>query len=574
MKEYNANLKKLQRHFIAEDFVLSDWSGLEPYIKDLQNRPLVSLNALMNWLKDLSEFKAVVGEDACWRQIKMTCDTENEKLRNDYTFFCVEIQPKLQEYMDIFNRKFIDCPFVMQLDQKEFFPTIRSVKNSIELFRQQNVALESELSVMEQEYGNIAGKMTISLDEKEYTLQQASKFLESKDRSLREKVYKLIQNRRLQDESSLNQLYNKLVTKRQQVAINAGFDNYRDFKFRQLDRFDYTKEDCFLFHQGVKQYVMPLVNEIYQHKKDLLGLNDLRPWDIEVEPAGLSPLHPFKTGDELIEKGISCFSALNPFFGDCLRKMKELKRFDLESRKGKAPGGYNCPLPESGSPFIFMNASGQLDDVITIVHEGGHAIQSFLTHALSMTDFKEYPMEVAELASMSMELISMNQWKFFFKDPEELKRAEMHQLERVITLLPWVAVVDKFQHWVYENPSHTEIERSAAWISILDEYASPVINYEGLDQYRKSSWQRQLHLFEVPFYYIEYGIAQLGAIGMWKQYIDNPANALENYMAALSLGNTRTLPELYQTAGLRFDFSPAHIKSLTDFVRQQMDKLV
>jgi oligoendopeptidase F len=318
---------------------------------------------------------------------------------------------------------------------------------------------------------------------------------------------------------------------------------------------------------------MPLVNKLYENKKKKLGLDTLRPWDIEAEPAGIEPLRPFKTGDELVEKTIACFSELRPFFGDCLKKMKSMGHLDLESRKGKAPGGYNCPLAESGAPFIFMNAAGQLDDVTTMVHEGGHAIHSFLSHDLELNGFKEYPTEIAEVASMSMELFSMDHWHVFFDDKEELKRAKEQQLERVITIFPWIATIDKFQQWVYENPQHTNEERLDVWMKIVEEFSSPAIDFSGLDEYRKYSWQRQLHLYEVPFYYIEYGIAQLGAIGLWQQYKKDPGTAINNYIKALDLGGTRTLPELFKAAGLEFDFSPAHIKGLMEFVNTELEKI-
>jgi oligoendopeptidase F len=249
--------------------------------------------------------------------------------------------------------------------------------------------------------------------------------------------------------------------------------------------------------------------------------------------------------------------------------MKEMGHLDLESRKGKAPGGYNCPLAESGAPFIFMNAAGQMHDVTTMVHEGGHAIHSFLSHPLPLNAFKEYPMEIAEVASMAMELFSMEFWKVFFDKEEDLARAKEHQLERTITIFPWIATVDKFQHWVYENPNHTLEERTQKWMEILEEFSTGVVDFSGLEEYRKFSWQRQLHLFEVPFYYIEYGIAQLGAIGMWKQFKGNKEQALRNYINALSLGGTKTLPALYEAAGLEFNLSPDYIKSLMDFVNEE-----
>ncbi len=569
----SADIKKLERHFLPKDFVITTWENLEPFFKNLLDRPINSKQDLEQWLKDMSEAEAVISEDACWRQINMTCDTTDKALEESFNYFCMEIQPQLQPYADALNKKLINSPFTAELDQQKFFTYLRSVKKSIDLFREENIPVQAELSVMQQQYGAIAGKMTIEVNGQEYTLQQASKFLESKDRKLREEVYRKIQDRRLQDKDAMNDLYTQLIGKRQQVAKNAGFDNYRDYKFVELGRFDYTKEDCFNFHEAVKLHVLPLIEKIYQKKKEKLGLDSLRPWDTEAEPEGIEPLKPFSGGNELYEKSVACFEKLNPFFADCLKKMKELKHFDLESRKGKAPGGYNCPLAESGAPFIFMNAAGQMSDVTTMVHEGGHAIHSFLSHNLELSSFKEYPMEIAEVASMAMELFSMNHWESFFGNPADLQRAKEHQLERTITIFPWIATIDKFQHWVYENPIHSLEERTNKWMEILQEFSTSAIDFSGLEEYRKIAWQRQLHLFEVPFYYIEYGIAQLGAIGLWMQYQQNPQQALQNYINALSLGGTKTLPELYEAAGLKFDLSPNHIKTLMEFVNGEMEKL-
>ena len=570
---YSADIQKVPRHFLPDNFTVTTWESLEPYFINLLERPINSNADLEKWLHDSSELEAIVSEDACWRQIRMTCDTENKALEEAFVFFVTEIQPKMQPYADKLNRKLVENPFTKELDKEKYFTYLRSVGKSIELFREENIPLQSELAVLQQQYGTIAGKMTIEVNGQEYTLQQAAKFLESHDRSLREAVYRKINERRLRDKEALNNLYTQLIQKRHQIAINAGFDNYRDYKFKELGRFDYTKEDCFQFHEAVKQHVLPLVNLINQKKKQKLGLTSFRPWDSEAEPAGVTPLNPFSNGAELLEKSIACFERVHPFFADCLKKMGEMKRLDLDSRKGKAPGGYNCPLAETGAPFIFMNAAGQMSDVTTMVHEGGHAVHSFLAHPLELTSFKEYPMEIAEVASMSMELFSMDAWDVFFGNETDLIRAKEHQLERVITIFPWIATIDKFQHWVYENPTHTVEERATKWMEILNEFSSDVVDWEGLSTYRTYAWQRQLHLFEVPLYYIEYGIAQLGAIGLWKQFRENKTSAINNYTNALQLGGTKTLPELYSAAGLTFNFSPDYIKQLMQFVKREMDKL-
>ena len=568
-----ADIKKLPRKYLPENLILSDWETIEPFFKELLERDIRSKEDMEKWLLDMSELEAMLNEDFCWRQIKMTCDTNNKKLEESFNFYCLEIQPKIQPYAFELNKKLVSSPFINELDQDKYFTYLRSIRKSIELFREENISIKSELAVLQQQYGMISGRMEIEINGDTYTLQQAAKFFESHDRALREEVYRKINERRSQDKDELNNLFAQLIQKRNQEALNAGFENYRDYKFKELGRFDYTKEDCFRFHDSVKEHVLPLVHKIYEKKREKLHLEKLRPWDTEVEPDDTKPLVPFENGKDLINKTIECFTQLRPFFGDCLRQMNKMKHLDLESRSGKAPGGYNMPLAETGAPFIFMNAAGQMQDVTTIVHEGGHAVQSFLTHTLELSSFKDYPMEIAEVASMAMELFSMDHWDVYFDNKEDLKRAKEHQLERVITLFPWIAVIDKFQHWIYENPNHTTEERSKHWMEIFYEFSNDVIDFSGLEKYVENAWQKQLHLFEVPFYYIEYGIAQLGAIGLWMQYKKNPEQALDNYMKALSFGATKTLPDLYKAAGLSFDFSSENIKMLMEFVRDEMEKL-
>ena len=568
-----ADIKKLPRSFLPEDFTITTWDKLEPYFKELLERPVNSQKDLEKWLKDISELEAVVSEDACWRQINMTCDTENKSLEEAFNFFCMHIQPHIQPYADQINRKLVANPFTKELDSKKYFTYLRNIKKSIELFREENVPIQAEMSVLQQQFGVISGKMTVTVNGQEYTLQQAAKFLEDHDRKLREEVYRKINDRRIQDRNELNNLFNSLVEKRDRIGKNAGFENFRDYKFKELGRFDYTKEDCFQFHEAVKQHVVPLVNMIYENKRKKLGVDTLKPWDLEAEPEGIEPLRPFTNGEDLLKKTIACFSELRPFFAECLVRMDKMKRLDLDSRKGKAPGGYNCPLAETGAPFIFMNAAGQTSDVTTMVHEGGHAVHSFLAHPLELSAFKEYPMEIAEVASMAMELFSMEHWEHFFSNGKDLSRAKLKELEKVITIFPWIATIDKFQHWIYENPKHTEDERTGKWMEILNEFSSSVVDFSGLGEYRKSGWQRQLHLFEVPFYYIEYGIAQLGAIGLWMQFKKSKEKALDNYINALSQGGTKTLPELYKSAGLEFDFAPEKISELMEFVKDEMINL-
>ncbi len=448
----------------------------------------------------------------------------------------------------------------------------RSLKKEVEIFREENVPLLTEIQTEERKYGAVAGAMTVEVDGQELTLPQASDFLQSTDRARREEVYRKVQQRRLLDKDQLDELYHKLISLRHRVATNAGFSNFRDYMFTALGRFDYTPEDCFAFHQSVREAVVPLLDGLAQERKELLQLDTLRPWDLRVDATNQPPLKPFEGGEDLLEKTIQCFRRLDPYLAGCLMIMREMGHLDLVSRKGKAPGGYNYPLDETGVPFIFMNATSTLRDLVTILHEGGHAVHSFVTRSLPVNAFRHPPSEVAELASMSMELISMDEWDIFFPDPGDLKRAKRQHLEGIIETLPWVATIDKFQHWIYENPNHSVEDRKRNWLEIYGGFTDHVTDWSGLEHFKEYIWQKQLHLYEVPFYYIEYGIAQLGAVAVWKRYRQNPKEGLEGYMNALKLGYTRPIRQIYEAAGIPFDFSRGYITELMNFVREELEK--
>jgi oligoendopeptidase F len=563
----------MKRHYIPSDFKISTWENLHPYFQRLLDRPLNSAAELKQWLTDISELGAIVSEDMAWRYIRMTCDTANTELRDHFNDFVQNIEPHMSPLNNELNKKLIDCPFKEDLTETGYEIYLRGVRNSIELFREENIPLQTQLQELEQQFGEINGAQSIDYNAETITLQKASVYLKNLDRTIRKEVYLKIQERRSQDENALNALFTKLIGLRHQIALNTGFTNYRDYKHRSLARFDYTVDDCLNFHEAVKLHAVPLIAEHDHQRKLKLKLEDYRPWDTSVDEEGLPPLRPFENADELVEKTIACFNQLDPFFGDCIRTMDKMKRLDLESRLGKAPGGYQYPLYETDVPFIFMNSVGLHRDLVTMVHEGGHAIHSFLDFDLDLTDFKSPPSEVAELASMSMELLSMEHWDVFFKDRQELRRAKKQQLESVMDTLPWIAAIDKFQHWIYLHPEHTVEERYKEWMQIMADFGSPEINYEGFETNLKRRWQVQLHLFEVPFYYIEYGFAQLGAIAVWRNYKKNPSQAIAAYKNALALGYTKSIPEIYEAAEIKFDFSPSYIKELMDFVKEEYAKL-
>jgi oligoendopeptidase F len=563
----------MKRNFVKPDFTVTTWELLKPYFTELQNRAIISVSELEKWLKDYSELSAVISENMAWRYIKMTCDTANTELRDSFNDFVQNIEPNMSPIANDLNKKIIATPFKDQLTKAGYDIYLRGIKNSIDLFREENIPLNTKLQELEQQFGEINGAQSIEYAGEKMTLQKAGIFLKDLNRAVRQEVYEKVQSRRAEDETALNELFTKLIELRHQVALNAGFKNFRDYKHQALARFDYSVQDCLNFHEAVKLHAVPLINAHDQKRKEKLKLEDYRPWDTSVEEEGLPPLKPFNTAQELIDKTISCFNKLDPFFGDCINTMQKMKRLDLESRLGKAPGGYQYPLYETDVPFIFMNSVGLHRDLVTMVHEGGHAIHSFLDFDLELVDFKSPPSEVAELASMSMELMSMEHWDEFFKTDEELKRAKRQQLEGVMDTLPWIAAIDKFQHWIYENPKHTVADRYNEWQKIIADFGSSVINYKGLESNLKRRWQVQLHLYEVPFYYIEYGFAQLGAVAVWRNYKTNPKLAIENYKKALALGYTQSIPKIYEAAGIKFDFSPAYIKELMDFVKEEYSKI-
>ncbi len=558
--------------FNISNLKINTWDDLKPLYEDLEHRQITNVNDLEIWIKNRSNLGAIISEDVAWRYIKMTCDTENKQLAENYEFFVTKIQPEISKIEDILNKKLSDNQYLKQLPKK-YFILKRSIENELKLFRSENVPIFAELQQLEQKYAQITGSMTITYNDKELTMQQAGNFLKNPDRKIREEVYRLIANRRIRAIDELNDLMNKLIEKRHQVAINAGFTDYRDYMHQARERFDYSVNDVITFDEAMKNKVMPLIDEIREHRKKTLNFDILKPWDLEVDTSGKPQLKPFTDIPDFIEKTIKCFTKVRPKYGEYLETMNKGGFLDLDSRKGKAPGGYNYPLMVSNIPFIFMNATSNIRDVETLVHEGGHAIHAFKAKDLELTEYKETPSEIAELASMSMELISMEHWDVFFDNNDDLKRAKIHQLEGVISVLPWVATVDKFQHWLYTHPNHTTIDRTMAWTEILREHTSKHIDYQTVEWNFMNFWQKQLHIFEVPFYYIEYAISQLGAIAMWRNYKQNPEQTLDNYEKALSLGYSKTLPELYETAGIKFDFSAEYIGELMTFVKSELDKL-
>jgi oligoendopeptidase F len=546
-------------------------TNLKSVFNQLIEQPIQNKEEFTQWLNDISDLESSVSEDLAWRYIRMTCDTTNKDYEAAYLDFVQNIQPELAPLEDQLNRKVVASPFAKEAEQDEAVRIyFRSLRGAIELYREDNIPLQAELSTLAQEYSATQGAMSVDIDGQTYTMQQASNFLLRTDRALREKVWKAMHERRMQDTEKLEDLFDTMIAKRQEVANNAGFANFRDYMFKALGRYDYNADDCKRFHEAIAAKVVPMLKKLAEKRKQQLALDTLKPWDLAVDPLGREPLKPFDGGNELLNKSLDCLKSVDSFFSDCLQTMQQKNLLDLESRLGKAPGGYNYPLAETNLPFIFMNASGNLRDVETLVHEGGHAVHSFLMAPLALNAFKNTPSEVAELASMSMELISMTGWDAYFHNAEDLKRAKTEQLEGIIGTLPWIAQVDAFQHWIYENPKHTREERKSQWLALSSRFGTGLTDFSGNEDALAYSWHKQLHIFEVPFYYVEYGFAQLGAIGVWKNCIQTPENGLQQYKEALKLGYTQSIPAIYETAGVKFDFSSKYIEQLFSFVGQEL----
>jgi oligoendopeptidase F len=576
MADFRIDIEKIikNRIFVPVDFEVGI-EQLDNLYEILLKHEVTSVDELIKLLSWHSELMAVFSENFSWRHINITIDTSNENYTEQYNYYLSEILPFVEKKNHLFESKLINSPFLDELVKYDGYQLlIKNTKSKFGLYKEENLDLLSNLEIEANKYSSIVGAMTVDVEGKELTLQQAGVMLESHDRNLREKVYKKIEDRRALDKDKIDDLYTYLIKKRTIVAKNAGFENFRDYRFVELCRWDYTAKDCYDFHDAIAVELLPILIDVQNDRKRIMQIDNLRPWDTIVDVRGNEPLRPFVNEADFMEKSIKVLDKIDPFFGNCLKTMLSMKRLDIFSRKNKAPGGYNCPLDETVAPYIFMNATSTLDDVITFFHESGHAVHSFLMKNLKISAFKHPSSEVAELASMTMEFFSMSYWDVFFNKEEDLRRAKKNFLEKVLRVLPWVAIIDKFQHWVYENPEHSIKERTSAWNNIFDSLSDTmIINWDGLNMYKDILWQKQLHLFTDPFYYVEYGIAQLGAIALWKQYIEDPKLALDNYIRALSIGYTKSVPEIYAEAGIPFKFDAQYVKTLALFIKDMWAKL-
>jgi len=557
--------------FIPATLDATQWSQLEPLYQKLLDRTLKCENCLQGLILDRSELDAAAAEAEANLYIAMTCHTDDADIKARFLKFVEEVDPNLKRVGFDLDRKIVESPHASALDQARYGTLLRSLKQEVKLFRAENVPLQTEVTKLDQQYSEINGAMTVQFDGTERTLPQMARFLEETDRARREASWRVVAERRLQDVTRIDAIYDEMLQLRAKMAANAGYPNFRDFQHDRLQRFDYTPAHCAAFHEAVEKTCVPLARRMQERRAKALGLTALRPWDLKVDVKGRSPLRPFEGADQMVERTSKVYHRMDSELAQMFDSMRGGGCLDLDSRKGKAPGGYQYQRQLSRVPFIFMNAAGMHRDLTTMVHEAGHAFHSLLSKDDPILAYRGSPMEFAEVASMSQELLTLPYLEEFFSTADA-ERARRELLEGVISMLPWIAQIDAFQHWVYLNPGHSSAERTKAWLD-LDARFGGSLDWSGIEGSRAHMWQRQLHLFGMPFYYIEYGIAQLGSLQLWLASKKSEKDALAAYKRALTLGGSKPLPELFAAAGLRFDFGPATVQSLMDAVGAELDRL-
>jgi len=561
-------LKKLPRKFISETLDITNWEDVKKELEKLTGTTPASADQLLTLLEHASELSKALSDELSWRYIRMTVNADKEELAEAYNDFNANVFAPCEPYRFDLQRMFYDSPFRGELPADKYKHLEEIIANEIELFIEENIPLKVKELELGTQYGAVCSKMTAFFEGEERTPPQLAVYLQDQDRNKREQAWQLLINCYADKKDELDVLFDDLKALRIKIASNAGFDNYRDYMHKAMGRFSYAPHDLYKFHNAVEKVVVPFCGELNQHRKEVLNLDTLRPWDTAVDLDG-KKLKPFETVDEFISKAIEIEHKVKPEYGIQLEMMNNSKLLDLENRKGKAPGGYNSSIYELGSSFIFMNAVKLHSDVTTILHEAGHAMHGAASKDIALDYYCNPPSEVAELASMAMEMLTMDYWDEYYKDENDLKKAKRDQLEGTLTFLPWCMTVDAFQHWVYLNPKHTPEERNEAFAEIQTRFSAGV-DWTGLEDVRKIRWMQQLHIFEVPFYYIEYGMAQLGALAIYKNYRENKNKALKQYQDFLNLGYSKPVKEIYQTAGIEFDFSESYLRELVDFVKAEL----
>jgi oligoendopeptidase F len=561
------------RRFVPENIDLGDWSQVSPFFDRLVSRgtKCSSASELEQWILDGGELSAALDEEASKRYIAMTCHTEDAGAEKAYLHFVEEIEPRMKPLQFRLSEIYLAHPLRDSLPGDRYEVFDRNTRVHVELFRQENIPLETEEAKLSQQYQKLSGSLTVQFRGEEKTLVQMGRYLEEPDRPLRQEAWELVATRRLQEAGKFENIFEDLLKLREKIAANAGFDNYLQYAFRARGRFDYTAEDCISFHDSIEKEVMPVLRQLHAERRRQLNLPALRPWDLSVDPLGRAPLRPFEQVETMANKTQEIFERLDPQLAKDFKLLQDLHLLDLGNRKGKAPGGYQSTLSESRLPFIFMNAVGLQRDVETLLHEAGHAFHALATREEDLYAYRNPPIEFCEVASMSMELLG-NEFLDAFYSTTDANRARRDHLEGIIEIFPWIATVDAFQHWIYTHPGHTRSERASAWLNLMDRFGGEV-DWSGCEKIRANLWHRQLHIFIHPFYYVEYGIAQLGALQVWANSKRDRKRALQDYHKGLALGGARPLPELFAASGCRFDFSAPTVRPLVQLARTELEAL-
>lgn len=552
---------------------ISNVLQLEKTLSTLLNKMISSKLDLENWLKEQSKVIWDIEEQLRSHYIAFQCNTDDEEIKDTFEHDQQFVKPLLKRYQNLLDNKYLESPFRMELDSNVYGLLDTKIKNAQKLFCEENIELEIQEDKLVTEYFEITGGLSGIWDGEEKTITELQSYLQDSNRDTRKKAKTIISEQFLSVEKELQNILNQLIEIRHQKAKNIQLENYRDYMFKKYERFDYSAIDCYELAESIRKYVVPLKDKILLEQKDKLQVDTLRPWDVSAVTPDQKVLKPITNENDLIEKSTHIFNKLDVEFSALLNRMYKHNCLDLTSRKGKAAGGFCEYLPASQLSYIFMNLNYTQDDIVTFIHEMGHSIHNELIKPLKLRQYIEIPAETAELASMTMELFSLNYWDTFYTDKKDLKQAKINFFKDVISYLPIMLIVDQFQHWLYENPSHTSEERNEKYLQLQKHYQSSVIHIDGYENWIATSWLPVLHIFEVPFYYIEYAITQLGALQMYKQYKEDPKQALENYKKALSLGSSQSIKEVYDAAGIRFDFSGETIKELMLFVEKELELL-
>ena len=556
--------------FVPKDLDGSSWESIEPFMNDLRDRKLSCSNCLETFIADRSSLSEVISEARARLYIDMTCHTDDEDIQKSWMQFVENVQPKLSEYSDILNRRLVEHQALDELPER-FGILVKGIKTDIAIFREENIPLSTQATKLVTEYNEICGAQMVEFDGEQKTFAQMAIYFENTDRKIREDAWKAVSERRFEDNERVSEIYDELIQIRHKMATNAGFEGFQQYMFASMHRFDYSIEDCLEFHESIETVCQPLRHRTDGERMRDLGIDSLRPWDMGVDVKGRPPLQPFNDVQEMVDGCSRIFHNMSEELGNYFDQLDANDCLDLDSRKGKAPGGYQYYLQKSRLPFIFMNAAGTQRNIETMIHEAGHAFHSFYSGHLDLIHERDSPIEFAEVASMSMELLTHPHWEEFY-DNKDADRARRKHLEDIISFMPWMATIDAFQHWVYANPNHSREERAEKWLE-LGERFGPKVDMTGFEDIHKVSWQRQGHLFGVPFYYVEYGIAQLGALQMWKYHRRDTQDALDRYKAGLSLGYTRGLTELFQASGLELSFCESYVGELIGEIDEALAEL-